>query len=336
MKRAGGRVLGVFLGLAGAVAPAAADTLRDPALQALADAHRLGELEQAALARVAAHPDDGSAWLAYAESTLAQTGTDAPARRAAALTRLEACVHQTPKLAACHYGVGALAGVQILSQGMLKAALGIGRVRDEFTQALALDAGYAPARSGLVQWYLMVPGLAGGSVSKAREIAQAEVQRAPAYGKVLTAMILAFDNKPADAERQLAGLQSGGDLELADELREQWLTVGFAYLQDKQVANARSVFERLVQDRPDQPDGHYGLGRALTEQQQWDAAIAELQRAAALPGHEAYPIDYRLGVACQGKGDNTQARAAFVRYLSAPGANRPNIDDAKRRLADLG
>jgi tetratricopeptide (TPR) repeat protein len=318
------------------LASGARAAVRDPQLQALADAHKTAEVEQAAAARIAARPDDGAAWLAYTEAVLESTGADAEARRTAALARLNACVQKTPQVAACHYGIGAVTGVQIMAQGMMKAAFGIGSVRDEFTKALELDPSFAPARAGLVQFYLMVPGLAGGSVSKARDIAQAEGRRAPEYGKVLDAMVLAYQDRPADAERVLATVQPGADLELAEELRGQWVAIGFGWLQQKKPANARAVFERLAKERPEQPDAHYGLGRALADLQQWDAAVAELKAAAALPGHESLPVDYRLGVALQGKGDAAQARAAFTRYLASANPNPKNVDDARKRLSDLG
>ena len=313
-----------------------ADALRDPQFQALADAHKLAELEQAATARIAAHPDDGVAWLAYTEAAFAQTGAEANAKRAAALAKLQARAQKTPQVAACHYGVGALTGMQIMSQGAMKAAFGIGSIRDSFVKALEIDPAFTPARGALVQYYLMVPGLMGGSVSKARDIAKAESQRAPEYGKVLDATILAYQDKPADAERLLAGVQTGGDLELVEELRGQWVGLGFGYLQSKKPANARAIFERLARERPEQPDAHYGLGRALTDQQQLDAAIAELKLAASLPGHEALPVDYRLGIALQGKGDTAQAKAAFARYLASDNPNSTNADDAKKRLGELG
>jgi Flp pilus assembly protein TadD len=96
------------------------------------------------------------------------------------------------------------------------------------------------------------------------------------------------------------------------------------------------VFERVAKDKPDLVEAHYGLARALSEQKQWDAAIAELQLAATLPGHDALPIDHRLGVAWQGKGDVAQAKAAYARFLALPGQNPRNIDEAKKRLAELG
>jgi tetratricopeptide (TPR) repeat protein len=327
-----------LLAVACALVPAVsrAEVLKNPQWQALADARKFAELEQAAFARISAKGDDADAWLAYTQGLLGQSGSAASARRDAGLANLQACVKATPQIAACHYGVGAVTGVQVMTQGMMKAAFGIGQVRDEFVKALEIDPSFYAARSGLVQFYLMVPGIAGGSVAKAREVAQAAVLRQPEYAKLLDSAILQYDDRALEAERLLGTVQVGGDAALAEALRGQWVSLGFGYLEAKEPAKARAAFERVVKDKPDQVEGHYGLARALCDQKQWDAAIAALQAAATLPGHEALPVDYRLGVAYQGKGDVVQARAALARYLASANVNPRNVDDAKKRLADLG
>jgi len=317
-------------------APAGAEALRDPQWQALADAHRYLELEQVASARLGVRPEDADAWRAYVLGVVRQRGAEVAAHREAALARLEACVAKNPQMAVCHYGIGAVRGVQAISEGLVTAAFGVGRIRDAFSKALELDPTFHDARSGLVQYYLYVPGIAGGSVTKAREIAQAAVPRQPEHARVLNAMILQYEEKLPEAERMLAAVQPGTDRELVDELRDQWLGIGFDWLQHKEPAKARVIFERIAKDKPDEGRAHYGLARALADEQQWDASIAALERAATLPGRDELPIDYRLGVAWQAKGDVTRARAAFTRYVGSVEPNPKNLEDAKKRLADLG
>ena len=230
--------------------------------------------------------------------------------------------------------------MQIMSQGAMKAAFGIGSVRDEFVKALEIDPAFAPARSGLVQFYLMAPGHHGQQrLEGTQDIAQGPKPgaRPSTPVKVLNAVILQCADKPADAERVLASVQAGGDLELVEELRGQWVGLGFGYLQAKKPVNARAVFERLARERPEQPDAHYGLGRALSDQQQWDAAIAELKLAASLPGHEALPIDYRLGIALAGQGRRGAARRPRSRATSRPTTRtRPMSTTRRSALAGLG
>jgi tetratricopeptide (TPR) repeat protein len=316
--------------------PARAEALRDPQWQALADAHRFLDLEQVGAARLGVRPEDGDAWRAFILGVVRQRGPGAEAHREAALARLEACVAKTPQMAACHYGIGAVRGVQAISEGFVKAAFGVSRIRDAFVKALEIDPAFFDARSGLVQYYLYVPGIAGGSVAKARDTAQAAAARQPEHAKLLNAVILQYEDKLPEAERVLAAVQPGTDRELVDELRDRWLGLGFDWLQHKEPAKARAIFERVAKDKPDEAQAHYGLARALADDQQWDASIAALERAAALPGHDELPIDYRLGLAWQAKGDPVRARAAFIRYVGSSEPNPHNLEDARKRLADLG
>ena len=48
------------------------------------------------------------------------------------------------------------------------------------------------------------------------------------------------------------------------------------------------------------------------------------------------PIDYRLGMAWQARGDRDKARAAFSRFIGVGKGNPKNLDDAKKRLTELG
>lgn len=312
--------------------PAAAQTVKDPQLTALLDARKYAEAERMASARIAARPDDMDA---YGALTVAVTNDADTARREAALKRLEACVAALPTAAMCHFGVGAVLGVNAMSQGAVAGLRSAGRIRESFSKALEIDPLFYAARSGLVQVYLTVPGIAGGSVSKARELANAASIKQPEHAKLLLGMVALDQKEYAEAERVVASVRAGSDKELAGDVQAFWPQLGIAYLADKQVTRARTVFERAVQEAPQQAIGHYGVGRALAEAGDLDAAVAAYQRALPLEGAGALPIEYRLGIAWQGKGERDKARAAFTRFIGAGKGSPKNLDDAKKRLAEL-
>lgn len=319
----------VALGLA---LPVVAQIVKDPQLGALLDARKYAEAERVANVRITARPDDMDA---FAALTVAVTNDGDAQRREAALKRLEACVAALPHAAMCHYGVGAVLGVNAMTQGMVTGLRSVGRIRESFSKALEIDPLFYAARNGLVQVYLTVPGIAGGSVAKARELANAASSKQPEHAKLLLAMVALEQKDYAQAERVLTSVRTGNDKELAGDVQGFWPQLGIAYLADKQVAKARAVFERAVQEAPQQAIGHYGVGRALAEAGEVDAAIAAYQRAVPLDGAAALPIDYRLGMAWQSKGERDKARTAFTRFIGAGKGNPKNLDDAKKRLAEL-
>jgi DNA-binding SARP family transcriptional activator len=75
-----------------------------------------------------------------------------------------------------------------------------------------------------------------------------------------------------------------------------------------------------------------GLGRALLEDKQVDAAIASLERAVALDAKSG--AHYRLALAYEQKGERQKAAAALEQLLSYRSTG-PAVDDARKRLASL-
>ena len=309
-----------------------AQTVKDTALAALIETGRYADAERAATARIASKPDDMDGYAALTLSVL--NGNDS-AHRETALKLLEACSARLPLAAMCHYGVGSVLGAQALSHGMLKALGSVGRIRDELTRAVELDPLLYAARNALVQFYLVVPGIAGGSTAKAREIASAASARQPEHAKLLIALVDIGQKKHQQAEAGLASVRAGDDKELAADVAEVWAQLGFTYLNDRKDAKARAVFERVVIDRPNSPRGHYGLGRVFTDSGQFDQAIGAFERAAALDRTAGLPIDYRAALAYQAKGDRDKARALLARFVAAGKGSVQNLDDAKKRLAQM-
>jgi tetratricopeptide (TPR) repeat protein len=310
--------------------PLFAQTVKDAPLAALLESGRYADAERAATVRIAARPDDMNA---YAALTLAVLNVNDATRREAALKQLEGCAARLPQAAMCHYGVGSVMGALALSQGMLKALGSVGQIRDSLARAVELDPLLYAARNALVQFYLVVPGVAGGSVAKAREIANAASARQPEHAKLLLALVDLNQKKGEQAEQGLMSVRAGNDKELAADVAAVWAQLGFSYLNDQQQSKARAVFERLVRERPMSPSGHYGLGRVLTDAGQFDQAIASFERAATLDRAADLPIDYRAALAHQAKGDSEKARSLLTRFVAAGKGNPKNIEDAKKRLA---
>jgi len=312
---------------------AQAQLLKDPQWQGWLDAGKTQELEHAAQARLAVQPEDAQAAVALGLAAL--EGGEAR-RLEAAIKPLQACADRSPASALCLYALGSVQGVQAMNGGMMKAIRLSGPIKDNLVRAVELDPLLYPAREALTQFYLMAPGVAGGSVAKARELAQAAQARQPEHAKLLRALIASQDKRWAEMERELSTLRVGEDKGLQSAAREAWAQLGQRMLADQQFPKARSIFEQLQREQPSQAIGPYGLARVMTETAQPDEAIRLLERARALDGADKLPIDHRLGIALLAKGDKAQARVALERFVGNKKANPRNLEDAKKRLAELG
>jgi predicted Zn-dependent protease len=134
----------------------------------------------------------------------------------------------------------------------------------------------------------------------------------------------------------LYGVQPGADSALADDVTQWTVAAGFGLLAKGQAGQARPVFERLVREQPGQAIGAYGLARVLVEQGALADAVRLYGQSARLKGAADLPVDYRLGLALQAQGQNEAARAALGRFVAAGKGSGKSLDDARKRLAQLG
>ena len=309
-----------------------AQAVRDPALAALIEAEKLGDAFKAAQIKIAANPDDLDAYTALIFSVgPSQVNKDSSE---AVLKLLEDCAGRL-NAAVCHWGVGNIAGLIAIEGGMIKGLRMAPKIRSSFEKALQIDPLLWLARSGLVQYFLLAPSVAGGSVSKAMETASAESVRQPETTRLLKAAVHLHEEQWVNAEDQLTGLAALPTKSMRDDAFVTWIGLGFGWLKGKQTTRAKTVFERLQKERPASAFPVYGLGRVQTESGQLDEAINLLQRSASLKDAEQLPVDYRLGIAYQLKGDKIAAKSALNKALQGKMMSSSARKDAQKRIDEL-
>ncbi|WP_144006799.1 lipopolysaccharide assembly protein LapB [Pelomonas sp. KK5] len=322
-----------FLPLAALVATLSgqASALKDPQWADWLDKGRTEQLESAAQARLAARPDEAQAQVALA---LAQADRIDGARLDAAHRSAEDCISAHRDEAACYYALGAVQGVQALAGGAMKAISLAGKVRDNLGRALELDPGLLEARVLLAQFYLRVPGIAGGSMSKARELAAGAPT--PGQAALVRALVAAQAKDWAAEERELRGIKAGGDAALKSAVREAWGQLGTDLMWAKQPDKAQEVFRALQRDWPQHALGWYAMGRLEASQGRNEEAVRLFEKAASMDGADKLPIDHRLGQALADKGDKAEARRALERFVANKRSNPANVKDARKLLGELG
>ncbi|MBL8306254.1 MAG: hypothetical protein JNM33_06130 [Rubrivivax sp.] len=311
--------------------PAFAQMLQDPALESLYRAERWDELQRVASTRLATQPDDAQAVLGVAVVALSR---DDAAGRKAAIQRAEACVEKQPRAAPCQYALGVVLGIQAMSEGMWKAARSAGTVRDALQAANEIDPAWYPARSALSEFYLMLPAMMGGSNAKALELARSAPR--PEQTRVLEARALAADKKYDAAVQAFASLPAIAEPELADDARGWASQCVLAMAAQGQGAKAQPLAEKLVRDHPRHAQPTYALARVKAEAGAHEEALKLYAQAATLKGADGLPLGWRVGISQQQLGQKEAARATFSRFVAAGKGPKNAIEDAKKRLGELG
>ncbi len=304
---------------------------KDGALQALYQAERHDELLRSAQQRLASQPDDAQAVLAVAMASLSR---DDAALRKQALQLAEACVEKQTRAAPCHYAWGVVLGVQAMSEGMLKAARSAGTVRTALSTAQELEPAWYPARGSLVEFYLLAPGMMGGSTSKAAELARAAP--APEQVRALEARIAMSDRRFDEALKLLTALPAGLPPALAEDVRDWAVQSGLGLANAGQGAAAQAPLEKLMREHPEHAGPAYALARVRAEAGHHEAALQLYDQAARLRGAAQLPLGWRVGISLQQLGRAEAAKASFQRFVAAGKGQKSSLDDAKKRLAQLG
>lgn len=324
--------LALLMGSVLGTGAAQAAVFKDPVLQAAFAAGKIDELEQAAWVRQKNEPDDVQAAVAL---TLAALPVGDPKRVEAGVKSMQHCVAQQSREAACYYALGNALTFQVVNGGVLQALGLIPRVRDALIQAFQLAPESYEVRSALLQFYLVAPGVVGGSVEKARALEAAIQDQHPDQARMLRVYMAAQSDRLTDMERELRGVRVAGDPRLAFEVREAVADLGRRYIKAKDYGKAKALYEQLVHDQPRQAQGPFLLSRLAIEQHDADEAVRQMERAATLEGTAQLPIDYRLGDAYRAKGDLIRARVAYERFLGNPYANPRHLAEVRKILAEM-
>ena len=313
--------------LAAVAAPSQAEQAEGSELQALVLSRQHAALEALARERLASNPlDDVALWY---------WGLDAanePRLNIELMSRAQDCVRAKPQSARCQHLWGVLIAARLMQEIDLSALSRIGEMREHFENAVTLAPQDYTMRHDLQAFYLEVPGLLGGSNSKARAQAQALSRVDPARAALLRAQI-AISNKDFDeAQALLAGVHPGGDRLLAMDLQAAQVDLGSALIEADAPRRAYTLFEDLLKQDPEAPELYVGLGRSLSLLKQAPAAVAAFESALRLDARTH--IQHRLAAAAEAAGDKLKAIGSWQQVLAEP-AESLYADKARERLKAL-
>jgi tetratricopeptide (TPR) repeat protein len=170
-------------------------------------------------------------------------------------------------------------GQKAMRSGMLGAARWAGRSRSAFEKAVELDPTHVEARFDLMSFYVMAPGIMGGSRDKAEAQATAIAAQDASMGKL--------------AQAQLAG-------------------------SDKQPERIEPLLREAIALDPDNVRARTSLAAQLARSEQWDAAHAVWTAQLERDRHQAM-ARYQLGRLAALSGESLDAGLAHLDRFIADG-----------------
>jgi tetratricopeptide (TPR) repeat protein len=215
----------------------------------------------------------------------------------AAVRWLERAAREAENDAARHYWLGVAYGQQAQRGSRLRAMGPAKRARAALERAVALDPAHLDARMALVRWYLVVPGIMGGSRGRAEAHAGEIAKRSTYRGHIADGAV-----------REDRGDEGG----------------------------AIRAYEAAARLHPDSAAAWYALGLLHQERGRTDAAFDAFEKAAAANDAETAAL-YAIGRLAAVTGERLERGAdALRRYLDPPPPEgSPPISSAHFRLGAI-
>ena len=157
-----------------------------------------------------------------------------------------------------HYKYGGALGMKALIVNKFKALGIIGDVKEAFLKAAELDSKHIDARWALVELYMQLPGIIGGSRKKSLKYADELERLSKVDGYLAKGYIYEYDKEPELAESYYKkAIKIGGSLNCFDKLTNLYET-------EKQPIKAIANIEEAY-DKHNKNHLHYQIGKVCAD-----------------------------------------------------------------------
>jgi len=245
-----------------------------------------------------------------------------------AVAHMERAVDLDKQNADYYYGLGAAYGVKAQRSGMIKQAFLAPKAKKAFLRAIELNNQHIPARIGLIQYYLMAPGIMGGDEELAARHIDTLVLQDEVVGRTFRARMLEREKKVTEAEKELKTA-----LDHHPQSERAWRSLGSFYLRTGKPDDALRSFQSYAALRPDTADVYDAIGEAYLKKGDSRSALAQFEKALALDPAFG-PSLLKMGDAYRMQREPVRARECYAKLLAVDG-NERRRREAEERLKEL-
>jgi tetratricopeptide (TPR) repeat protein len=246
-----------------------------------------------------------------------------------AIDHLERAAKANDKSSEIQLWLGRAYGEKAQNANVLKQPGLARKTKGAWERAIALDPSNLDARADLVTYYMVAPGIMGGSKDKAHEQVE-QIRKLNAYRGGFEAARLAQREKNAGlAETELRTLAK----EYPDSSAPV-VQLGLTLQNQQKWDEAFALFDGVLAKKPDDVLALYQLGKtAAMSGKRLDAGETALRKYLAMPVQQGAPTyagtHYRLGQIEERRGERAAARLEYEMAVRLD----PKLEDAKKGLA---
>lgn len=227
-----------------------------------------------------------------------------------------------PNSANFHFKYGGALGMKALEISKLRAVLYINDIKDSFETAAKLDPKHIEVRWALVEFYIQLPSIIGGSEKKAIGFANELLEISAVDGYLANGYIAEYNDRPNDAEAfYIKAIETGGSPHTYEKLSQH-------YEKNEQPKEAIETAKKSLEIHK-RNSLNYQIGK-VAAQYNLDAQLGLTCLRAYVKNHsvkDGVPKDwayYRMAQIYKNIGDKQQALTWIDKAL----ASRPDFKEA--------
>jgi tetratricopeptide (TPR) repeat protein len=236
----------------------------------------------------------------------------------------EGLVEEEQDNANYHFKTGGALGMKALEISRIRALGYIGDIRKHFETAARLDTNHIETRWALVEFYIQLPGIVGGSEKKAIMYANQLAEISPVDGHLANGYIAEYNDRPKDAEEfYKKAISVGGSVHTYEKLTNLYENTNQPAKAIETVSNCLKVHKRNAL--------HYQIGK-IAAQYNLDAELGINCLQKYIANHsvrDGVPKDwayYRLAQIYKNLGNKNSA----LEWIDKALVDRPSFKEARQ------
>ncbi|MDC7997603.1 tetratricopeptide repeat protein [Gilvibacter sediminis] len=235
-----------------------------------------------------------------------------------------------PKHAEYHYKYGGAMGMKALSVSKFKALGMLGDIKSAFLTAAELDPKHIEVRWALVEFFMQLPGIVGGSERKAQKYANELLALSPVDGWLAKGYIAEYNEDFKDAESAYKkAIEVGGSELTYNKLIDLYEAHGEG---EKAIETTRACLAAHDNNRL-----HYQIGKIaatynINPELGINCLVKYIENYTVKDGVPKDWAYYRLAQIYRNLGDKGQAQTWIDKAL----ASRPDFKEAKKEAVAIG
>ncbi|NND63968.1 MAG: tetratricopeptide repeat protein [Flavobacteriaceae bacterium] len=244
-----------------------------------------------------------------------------------AISYYEPLVEKDPNNANYHFKLGGSLGMKALSISRIRALSYVGDIKKHFEKAAKLDPNHIETRWALVEYYIQLPGIIGGSERKAIKYANELGKISAVDGYLANGYVAEYSKRPEDAEKfYKQAIAVGGSVHTYEKLTN-------LYESTNQPEKALETVSKCLKAH-NRNQLHYQIGK-IAAQYNLDAELGINCLQKYIENHsvrDGVPKDwayYRLAQIYKNLGKKQQA----LQWINKALTSRPNFEEAREEKA---